>query len=238
MNLSCTSGALHQAIERGDLTQLEFLDRCAHELACDGVVLDVRHFPRTDDDYLAHVKKMATDFGLAVVALADDGFFASDEPAMRATLNRAASLGAPLLIGRLPSETSTSWSEALHRISTATSLAKAVNVTLALCNARGTFAASVHDCKRTAKEADSAWLRFAPDLESFDTAEDPAWLAAKSVALWSDLDGSYDRVLSTFPSFRGHVVLDQRNGAATRDELRSAIRRWRIALAQRELNHT
>ena len=71
MKLACASGLLHRAIEHGELTQLEFLDLCARELACDGVVLDVRHFPRTDDDYLAQVKKMAADRGLTIAALAD-----------------------------------------------------------------------------------------------------------------------------------------------------------------------
>ncbi len=78
MKLACASGALHRSFVRGDLTQLEFLDLCAHELACDGVVLDVRHFPRTDDDYLAQVKKMAADRGLSLAALADAAFFRSD----------------------------------------------------------------------------------------------------------------------------------------------------------------
>ena len=53
MKLACASGALHREIESGELTQLEFLDLCARELGCDGVVLDVRHFPRADDDYLS-----------------------------------------------------------------------------------------------------------------------------------------------------------------------------------------
>ena len=75
MKLACASSALHHAIERGDLTQLEFIDLCARELACDGVVLDVRHFPRTDDDYLAQIKKMAADRGLTVAALAAPAFF-------------------------------------------------------------------------------------------------------------------------------------------------------------------
>ena len=46
MKLACASGAFDREIESGELTQLEFLDLCARELDCDGVVLDVRHFPR------------------------------------------------------------------------------------------------------------------------------------------------------------------------------------------------
>ena len=51
MKVASASSAFDRAIERGDLTQLEFIELSARELAVDGVVLDARHFPRTDDDY-------------------------------------------------------------------------------------------------------------------------------------------------------------------------------------------
>ena len=72
MKLACASGALNREIESGELTQLEFLDLCARDLASDGVVLDVRHFPRTDGDYLAQLKKMAADRGLDIALGADE----------------------------------------------------------------------------------------------------------------------------------------------------------------------
>jgi sugar phosphate isomerase/epimerase len=241
MKLACASGAFDRAIERGDLTQLEFVDLCAHELACDGVVLDVRHFPRTDDDYLAQLKKMAADFGVCIAALTDDGFFSSNEETMRAALAQAAALGAPLLTGRLSAETASSWSEQLARLNAATSLAKATNVTLALRNAPSTFAATSHDCKRVSKEADSAWLRFGLDIGVLDTASDPQALEAKTVLLWTSIreNGALDeRIIATFEAFRGHLTLDDQSGAATTEEMRNAMHRWRIALASRELNRT
>ncbi|HTA40276.1 MAG TPA: TIM barrel protein [Candidatus Acidoferrales bacterium] len=241
MKLAVASSAFHRILESGELTQLEFLDLCARDLACDGVVLDVRHFPRTDGDYLAQVKKMAADRGLGIAAVADAGFFAGDETAMRSSLERAGALGAPLLAAPLPLETSGPWIEQLERLGTATSLAKRANVTLALRNAPGTFAATAHDCKRVSKETDSAWLRFGLDPLALDTASDPAALAPNAVLLWSDLDAGASAIasaLATFAAFRGYLALDGRDGSASAAEMQSAMRSWRIALAEKELNRT
>jgi sugar phosphate isomerase/epimerase len=241
MKLAVTSSAFHRSLESGDLTQLEFLDLCARDLACDGVVLDVRHFPRTDGDYLAQVKKMAADRGLGIAALADASFFAANETAMRSSVDLAVALGAPLLASPLPPETGGPWIEQLERLGTATSLAKRANVTLALRNAAGTFAATAHDCKRVSKETDSAWLRFGLDPRAFDAASEPTALAPNAVLLWSDIDAAADAIAGTiaaFASFRGHLTLDERNGSATPAAMQNAMRSWRIAFAEKELNRT
>ncbi|HVA33651.1 MAG TPA: TIM barrel protein [Candidatus Baltobacteraceae bacterium] len=239
MKLACASSALARLIDRGDLTQLEFVDLCAHELACDGVVLDVRHFPRTDGDYLAQVKKMATDRGLCIAALSAAAFFGADEATMRQTLERAATLGAPLVAGTLAHETDCSWSDQLERIGIATALAKTLNVSLALRNAPRTFAASTHDCKRVAKEADSAWLRYGPEPRAFDSASDPSALAANSVLVWSNVGEETERsigdVIAGFAGFRGFLALDEPSGDASIPDMRSAIRSWQIALASLRL---
>jgi sugar phosphate isomerase/epimerase len=235
MKLACASGSFHRDIERGELTQLEFLDLCARELACDGVVLDARHFPRSDEDYLAQIKKMATDRGLTIAALSDSAFFASSAERMAAELDRAVTLGAPLVAGCLAHETECSWTDQSARLGVATSLAKDRNVTLALRNAAQTFAATTHDCKRVSKEADSAWLRFGPEPGRFDAASDPRSLQPNSVLLWSDArfetERSIGELIEIFADFRGHLVLDESSGMATIEGLALAMRRWRTALA-------
>jgi sugar phosphate isomerase/epimerase len=239
MKLACASSALHRRIERGDLTQLEFLDLCARELTCDGVVLDVRHFPRTDDDYLAQIKKMATDRGLSIAALADSAFFSAAQERMAEVLGQAAALGAPLVAGWLARQIDEAWSDQLARLRVAVSLAKAVNVTLALRNAVDTFAAGAHDCKRVAKEADSAWLRFGPEPQALDAASDPQELAPNTVLLWSDLrvedERSIRELVDAFADFRGHLALDESAGEASDGTLRAAIRAWRAAVAPHAL---
>jgi hypothetical protein len=242
MKLACSSGALAASFVRGDLTQLEFLDLCAHEFACDGVVFDVRHFPRTDDDYLAQLKKTAADRGLSVVALAGASVFESGGDAMDALLRYALAIGAPLVCGSLARDVDFTWTQQLEHLNEATSRAKAANVTLALRNAPGTFAASTHDCKRVVKETDSAWLRFGPEPRAFDAASDPAELAANSVLLWSNVGDETERsvgdVIRGFVAFRGHLVLDEPSGDASIADVRAAVRSWRIALASLELNRT
>lgn len=243
MKLACASGALHREIESGELTQLEFLDRCARELACDGVVLDVRHFPRTDDDYLAQVKKMAADWGLSIAALSDSSFFCSDRERVTEVLRQAVVLGAPLVAAPLALATECSWSEQLERLTVAASLAKRLNVTLALRNARHTFAAGTHDCKRVAKETDSAWLRYGPDPQELDAASDAQALPPNTVLLWSGLRQQTEQTVAdatrAFAGFRGYVAIDDPSGAATSDRLAAVLALWRGALCAqyKELNH-
>lgn len=210
MKLSCASTAFSRAFDRGDVTQLEFLERCAREFAYDGVVLDVRHFPRTDDDYLAQVKKMAADLGLDVAAVRDDAFFAAADASRDATLAIALAVGAPLVASALQAETAVSWSAQLERLGAATSAAKRANVTLALRNVPGTFAAGAHDFKRASKEADSAWLRFGPEPALLDAADDAAVLP-KTVLLWEDAARPFGR-RDAYATFRGHLVLDDESG--------------------------
>ncbi len=240
MKPACASAAFHHAFERGDLTQLEFLDLCARELGCD-VVLDVRHFPRTDDDYLAQVKKMATDLGITIAAVADSDVFGSDERMARG-LECARVLGSPLLAVALASETEHPWSWQIERINAATSLAKSANVTLAVRNAIGSFASSIHDCKRVSKEADSAWLRFGLEPRAFGAGDDPGALAAGTVLLWQSIDdatpATIDSTLALFPAFRGAIVADAPLGDAGFEKAASAIRTWRTALASQALNRT
>ena len=236
MKLSCSSRAFGAAIERGDLTQLEFLDLCARELACDGVVLDVRHFPRTDDDYLAQIKKMAADLGLDIAAIATDDFFGAGDESMRENLQQAIALGAPLLAAPLASETERSWSEQLDRLSAATGFAKRANVTLALRNVPGTHAGAVHDCKRVSKEADSAWLRYGLDPSAFERTDDPDALTPKLVLLWTNVGDDAASRIAQFPAFRGHVVLDARSEDATKEEMQNAMRSWRTAFCDVVLN--
>ncbi len=224
MKLACASGVFDRAFRRGDLTQLEFIDACARELACDGVVLDVRHFPRVDVEYLAQLKKMATDLGLAIAAYLDDTFFLAESEGMAAAIDRALRLGALLVAAPLAQQTAMAWSEQLARIGMATSLAKSANVTLAVRNAPGSFAATGYDCKRVTKEGDSAWLRLGLEPALFDAATEPAVLADRTVMLWCDAAHSHeDDRIDAFTGFRGFLVLDRRDGDATLESMRAAL---------------
>lgn len=225
MKLAYASSAFARAIDRGDCTQIEFVELCARELACDGVVLDASQFPRTDDDYLAQIRKMTADLGLDVAALWDRAFFTADDDAMHAALAVANAVGAPLLSAPLAAETALSWSAQLDRLCAAASLAKRANVTLALRNAPRTFAASAYDLKRAVKETDSAWLRCGLEPALLD-ADDAASLAANTVLLWADSDARLD-VFAPFAAFRGYLTLDDAAGQTDGAQAKTRVMQWR-----------
>ena len=247
MKLACASSAFDQHLAGGDLTQLEWLDLCARELGVDGVVCDVRHFPRRDSDYLAQVKKMAVDLGLTIAAVASEDFFSAGESAMRDALALADLTGAPVIAAPLQAETAVSWSAQLERIGAGTSLAKTMNVTLAVRNRAGTFAASAHDLKRVSKEADSAWLRYALDLGALEAGSDAAVPLAKAVLLWHEHDRhdgdsgespAGETFLKQAADFRGFFVLDAAGANADTRAMRNAVRKWRTLLAEQILGQS
>ncbi|HXW77607.1 MAG TPA: hypothetical protein VEJ20_09365, partial [Candidatus Eremiobacteraceae bacterium] len=71
MKVSCCSRSYAPLLRHGSLTQLEWIDRCA-ALRFDGVEFAASHFPRTDDDYLAQLKKLCVDRGLTAASVALD----------------------------------------------------------------------------------------------------------------------------------------------------------------------
>jgi hypothetical protein len=229
MKLASSSTAFDEQLRGERLTQLEWIDLCAHELAADGVVFDVRHFPRTDTDYLAQVKKMAVDLGLSVAALRHDGFFSADEAQMEQAVDMALALGAPLLSAPLPPETAAAWPQVQAQLGSATALAKRHNVTLAVRNVPHTFAASSHDLKRVSKEADSAWLRYGPDFGTLDAGSEPRDLTPKTVLAWVDAGGDAESAVHLLETYRGFVVLDAPAGNADVEPMKNAFRRWRTA---------
>lgn len=229
MKFACSSTAFDEQLRGDRLTQLEWLDLCAHELAFDGVVFDVRHFPRTDTDYLAQLKKMAADLGLTVAALRHDGFFDTGETDAGQALEMALALGAPLLSAPLPAETSVAWTQVQNRLGSAAVLAKRLNVTLAVRNHLHTYAASSHDLKRVSKEADSAWLRYGPDFAALDAGSEPQALLGKTVLVWSDAAADAAQAAALLGEYRGFIALESPAGDANTQTMKNALRRWRTA---------
>jgi hypothetical protein len=167
---------------------------------------------------------MTTDLGLCIAALESHDFFVADKETMRSQIAMALSVGSPLLCASLASETALSWSDQLSRLGTASGLAKQANVTLAVRNMPGTFAGSAHDCKRVTKEADSAWLRLALNPNAFDSASDWQSLLSKAVI---GIDEAAAPNLERWGAGLGWIVVTN-----------EAIRQWRIARANLELNRT
>jgi sugar phosphate isomerase/epimerase len=184
MKIAVTSSAFAGPLRRGEITHLEWLEACASRLDLDGVVLALDDLPRTDLEYAAQVKKVATDLGLVPVALDVAGLLDPELPASdrAAALELAAALGAGLLRvtsggrGELPPET---FARTVAAGKTFAGLAKAANITLTVAPVAGALLAGVADVQKFAKFVDSAWLRY--DL--------PAAIPAR------ELLGGRDRVL-------------------------------------------
>jgi sugar phosphate isomerase/epimerase len=217
MKLAASSASFDAALSSGALTQLEWLDLCSRELDLDGVVFDARHFPRTDDDYLAQLKKLAVDLRLTVVGLACDVLAApasaeagEARPEAASWLESARTLGAPLLVTRVASAAAddpAAWNDLVAAVKTASLEAKRTNVVLAVRNAHGTLCASVADLKQLTKEVDSSWLRYGVDAAALDPPEPLEPLLARTVvALHSSVD---DDPLGGLAGFRGFLVLDR-----------------------------
>ena len=168
--MCCSTASYSRAIAAGELTQLEWVDRCAHELHVDGVDFDTRFFPRTDDEYLAQLKKLCADRCLTVVCVASAIEIGGDDvdavlESFLPWIGHALALGAPLLRfrgGRVVGSPGVAWREFIRALKAACAEAKRHNVTLALeAGDVGALVAAPSEMRRAFKECDSAWLRLA-----------------------------------------------------------------------------
>ena len=165
MKIAVTSSSFSAALRRGTLTHLEFLEAAASRLNADGVVLALSDFPRTDGEYLAQVKKAATDLGLVPVALDVPGLLEPDRSAAdgAAALAVAAAAGAGLLRvtagppGELPPET---FARTVAAAKSLASRAKAANITLTVASDPATLLGDIAAVQNFSKYVDSAWLRY------------------------------------------------------------------------------
>jgi hypothetical protein len=211
MKIAVTSASFASTFAGGEITHLEWLELCASRLDADGVVLALADFPRTDPEYAAQVKKVATDLGIVPVALDVPGLLdpARPDAERAAAVALASAAGAALLRltagppGELPPET---FARTVASTKTFTSLAKAANVTLTVAPADGSLLADLAAVQNFTKYVDSAWLRY--DLP----------LAHPERGLLSSRDRvlvecvGLDEQLSELPVRRGWLVLEGAGG--------------------------
>ncbi len=172
MRIAVSSSTFRRPLGAGELTQLEWLERCASELDADGVLADVADFPRTDSEYTAQLRKIAVDLGLVPFGLDAGGLFERDAGAAReSTLALATALGALTVRSALPPPGELPPATYVETLAIAKAFgraAKAANVTLLVPPAPGTLGEDLAAVKRLLGDADSAWLRPCP------RAADPA----------------------------------------------------------------
>lgn len=165
MKIAVSSSAFESLLRRGELTHLEWLEACASRLDVEGAVFGLADFPRTDREYAAQIKKVATDLGIVPVALEGPGLLDPDrdEADRLLALGLTEAIGAALLRvtagppGELPPET---FARAVACAKAFTSAAKAANITIVAAPHAGSLLADVPSLQNFAKYVDSAWLRY------------------------------------------------------------------------------
>jgi len=236
VKIAVTSSSFSALLRRGELTHLEWLEACASRLDADGVVFALADLPRTDVEYAAQVKKVATDLGIVPVALDVAGLLDPDRPAeVRGdALALGGALGVALIRvtagppGELPPET---FARTVASTKTLTGAAKAANLTLTVAPDPGSLLPDLAALQNFTKYVDSAWLRYdllagSPErgrlggrervlVERIGLDEDPATLALAGRRGWFVLEGDggddpFARVGAALEALRSIERLGQR----------------------------
>lgn len=208
---------------------MEWLEACASRLDLDGVAFELADLPRTDAEYAAQVKKVATDLGLVPVALDVPGLLDPDrsETDREAALELAGALGTGLIRvtagppGNVPPET---FARTVAAAKGFTSLAKAANITLTVAPAPGTLLPALADVQKLAKFVDSAWLRY--DLAAGDP--DRAALGSRDRVLVERVGLTEDAGEAAVLR-RGWFVLEGDGGSDPFGAVEAAVDRLRTA---------
>jgi hypothetical protein len=164
MKVAVSSSSFARPLAAGELTQLEWLERCASELTADGVIFAREHFPRTDAEYVAQLKKVAVDLGLVPLALDAGRLLDPDAAPLDDVFALAASLGVLFVLTRLPAPGDVppaAFMAGTIAAKAAAREAKRMNITILAAPAAGTLGSDVAGVKHFLKDVDSAWLRLA-----------------------------------------------------------------------------
>jgi hypothetical protein len=166
MKVAISSDSFAAELAAGDLTQLEWLERCAAALGADGVVFAREHFAREDREYLAQLKKVAVDLGLVPLGVSEPRLFDAAVSAEErlAAVEIAAGIGALFVLAVLPAPGDippATFVAAVGAAKAAVRAAKAQNITLLACSAPGTLGEDVSGLRHFRKDVDSAWLCYA-----------------------------------------------------------------------------
>lgn len=227
MKLAVTSSAFAGLLRRGELTHLEWLEACASRLDLDGAAFALGDFPRTDLEYAAQVKKVATDLGIVPVALDVPGLLDPDwpEPARLAALALAAAIGAALIRvtagppGELPPET---FARTVSAAKAFTAAAKAANVTLTVAPDPASALPDIAALQNFTKYVDSAWLRY--DVPAGDPGR--STLGPRDRVLVERV--ALDRPEAADPARRGWFVIEGDGGADPFARVGAAVRALRL----------
>jgi hypothetical protein len=235
VRIAISSSSFRRPLALRELTQLEWVERCASVLEADGIVAAVADFPRVDNEYVAQLRKVTIDLGLVPFGL--DAPALLDPTAAPGSFGEVLALanafGAAVVRTLLPAPGEVppaSFVEAVAAAKEASRAAKAANVTLVVAAAPGTLGEDLSGVKHLLKDVDSAWLRACPAALT-----DPAVISAKDrfPALAATTADDPARVASAAPN--AWVIVDAPDASQPLDELAAYVGALRDAQAEGRL---
>jgi hypothetical protein len=232
MRIAISSSPFRRAFALRELTQLEWLERCASVLAVDGVLPELGDFPRSDGEYVAQLRKVAIDLGLVPLGI-DAPALLEEGASIEEALAVATAFGGALLRTRLPAPGEVppaTFVETVGRAKAASKAAKGVNITALVAAAPGTLAEDLPGLKHLLKDVDSAWLRAVP--RALDAIEDVGAKERYPALLATPADDP--REVAGAAS-RTWLILDAQENERPWDLLEDAIAALRNAEAERRL---
>lgn len=244
MKIATSSTSFDRLLVGGEVTQLEWLDWCATALPADGVVLDVRHFPRVDGEYVAQVKKLCADLGLTIAAVRSDDLFVAPE----AAFDVASAAGAPLILTQAPAAQPDpeAWNALVSAASVAAGHAKRCNIPLAVRPLAATLVPDAAALKRLSKDVDSSWLRYAIDPGTPGAGDPLAGIVARSIIaahesieldpFGADVHADISGALRGLASFRGFFALDYVGQGDVRSNVATQLTWLRTMLAKETID--
>jgi len=235
VRIAISSSSFRRPLALRELTQLEWVERCATALEADGIVAAVADFPRADDEYVAQLRKVTIDlglvpFGLDAPALLDPS---AAPQSLQDVLALAKAFGAAVVRTVLPAPGEippASFVEAVAAAKEASRAAKAANVTLIVAPAARTLGEDLTAVKHLLKDVDSAWLRACPSALT-----DPAALSAKDRFPALSATTADDSAKIAAAARTAWVIVDAPGAEQPLDELGAYVHALRDAQAEGRL---
>jgi hypothetical protein len=236
VRIAISSCSFRRPLALRELTQLEWVERCASVLEADGIVAAVADFPRADDEYVAQLRKVTIDLGLVPFGLDAPALLDPTAPpgSLKDVLALANAFGAAVVRTVLPAPGEVppaSFVEAVAAAKEASRAAKAANVTLVVAAATGTLGEDLTGIKHLLKDVDSAWLRACPAAVT-----DPAAISAKDRFPALAATTTDDPAAVVAAARTAWVIVDAPDAQQPLDELAAYVGALRDAQAERRLS--
>jgi sugar phosphate isomerase/epimerase len=179
MKLGCICGSFNRSFDAGVLDLTGFLRRCANDLRVAGAELQDIHFPQTRPAYLAALRRVATDHGLALIGVGVHNDFGLREATWRQAeiakvkhwIEVAEQLGAPqvrVFAGHPQGPPAERWPAMIAALREVAEFAAAAGVRLGLENHNhGAFTKTAADQLRVLDEVGHPALRLLLDTGNF-----------------------------------------------------------------------